>query len=239
MISLSKLLKQDKWNQVVVLLLLLLLLGLAGIPGYITGQWEWKQPLPVSTIKELRQIRKMGLSLPGWQTIEQAQPQVGEKKWTLQVIKQQNSQTQAMLLLLPQNSPKDQPEVEWSEINGWGRLRWRKWDIAETRLATFTLKQPTAITVEARYFRASTPQETFAVLQWYALPNGGHPSPLRWFLADQLAQWGKQRTPWVGVSILIPMEPLGQVETVWPLAESLGKTVQSALMTAALENQAK
>lgn len=234
MISLSKFFKESQWNQVVALLLLLLLFAIGAVPGYLTGKWQWKQPPPITSLKALKHIRNSGLTVPGWETVEQVQQQIGEQKWSLQLIKKQDSQTQALLLLLPQNGPMDQPEVEWTEIESWGKLRWRKWDVAQYRAARLTVKQPRESQVEARFYRAVTQQDTFAVLQWYAFPEGGNPSPLRWFVADQLAQWGKQRVPWVGVSILIPMEPLGQVEKMWPLAESIGQTVQAALMTDSL-----
>ncbi|QIR36384.1 cyanoexosortase B system-associated protein [Tolypothrix sp. PCC 7910] len=230
MISLSKFVKESQWTQLVVLLLLLLLFTIGSFPGYLTGKWQWQQLAPVIQLKELKQIRNSGLTLSGWQNVEQTQQEVGEHKWSLQLIKKQDSEAQAIVLLLPQNGPMDKPEVEWTEVNGWGRSRWGKWDVAQYRSAQFIVKQPSATQVEARFFRASTPQTTFGVLQWYALPNGGNPSPLNWFLADQLAQWRKQRVPWVAVSILIPMEPLGQVEKIWPLAESIGETVQAALM---------
>jgi cyanoexosortase B-associated protein len=160
----------------------------------------------------------------------------------LQIIKQADSNNQALLLLLPQNGPRNQPEVEWTDVSGWGKLRWGKWDVAQSRSAQFTATKPAnsaengKIPVEAMFFRASTDQETFAVLQWYALPNSGYSSPFRWFLADQLAQLQKTRAPWVAVSILIPMEPLGQVETTWPLAKSIGETVQSTLMGRPFKN---
>jgi cyanoexosortase B-associated protein len=241
MISFSKFFKENQFNQVAALLLLLLLLAIGGIPGYLTGHWQWKQPLPVTNLHELKQIRNTGLALPGWQTIEQSEQQIGEHKWSLQVMKKEGSQSQAILLLLPQNGPMDQPEVEWTDVNGWGRSRWGKWDIAQSRSAEFTVKQPEKLAsnvvetkVEARFFRAATPQQTFAVLQWYAMPDGGNPSPFHWFLADQVAQWRKQRIPWVSVSILMPMEPLGQVETSWSLAKSMGETVQSTLMAGPL-----
>ncbi|MDZ8240704.1 MAG: cyanoexosortase B system-associated protein [Nostoc sp. ChiQUE01a] len=241
MISFSKFFKENQLSRVAALLLLLLLLAMGGVPGYLTGHWQWKQPPPVASLKELKQIRKAGLTVPGWQTIEQAEQQIGEHKWSLQVIKKEGSDdTQAILLLLPQNGPMDQPEVEWTEVNGWGRSRWGKWDVAQYRSAEFTVKPSVKLAsnietkVEARFFRASTPQQTFAVLQWYAMPNGGNTSPLNWFVADQLAQWRKQRTPWVAVSILIPMEPLGQVEKSWSLAQSIGETVQGALMANAI-----
>ncbi|MEH1842821.1 MAG: cyanoexosortase B system-associated protein [Nostoc sp.] len=236
MIYFSKFFKENQLSQVAVLLLLLLLLAIGGVPGYLTGHWQWKQPPPVTTLKKLKQIRHAGLPLPGWQTIEQAEQQIGEHEWSLQVLKKEGSESQAILLLLPQNGPMDQPEVEWTDVNGWGRSRWGKWDIAQYRSAEFTVKPLAKLTskvetkVKARFFRAVTPQQTFAVLQWYAMPDGGNPSPFHWFFADQLAQWRKQRTPWVGVSILIPMEPLGQVETSWPLAQSIGETVQAKLM---------
>ncbi|MEH2083964.1 MAG: cyanoexosortase B system-associated protein [Nostoc sp.] len=240
MISLSKFFKENQLTQVAALLLLLVLLAMAGVPGYLTGHWQWKQPPAVPTLHELKQIRKTGLTLSGWQTIEQSEQQIGEHNWSLQVIKKEGSESQAILLLLPQNGPMDQPEVEWTDVNGWGRSRWGRWDIAQSRSAEFTVKPSAKLAsnvetkVEARFFRASTPQQTFAVLQWYAMPDGGNPSPFHWFLEDQLAQWRKQRIPWVGVSILIPMEPLGQVETSWSLAQSIGETVQAALMTGPL-----
>lgn len=234
MISFSKVLKEKQVTYIVALVLLLLLLAMGGVPGYFTGRWEWKQPPPVTTLKELKKIRKTGLTIPGWQTVQQTEQQVGEHKWSLQILKQASSETQAIVLLLPQNGPKDQPEVEWTEINGWGRLRWGKWDIAQNRSLEFQVKQPQNSSVRARFFRVSTQQDTFAMLQWYAFRNGGDPSPLRWFMKDQLAQWQKHRIPWVAVSILIPMEPLGDVETTRSLAQSLGEAVQTTLMANSL-----
>ncbi len=230
MISFSKLLKENQFPRLAALLLLLILLVIGAVPGYITGHWQWQKLPPITTIKQLRQLRQQGLNLPGWQTIEKSQQQIGGHKWLMQVNKKQGTQTQAILLLLPQSDSKDQPEVEWTEIQSW-----QQWNVAQYRLAEFTVKQPsTQVKVEARFFRASTMKQTFAVLQWYAFPNGGNPSPLRWFMADQLAQLRKQRAPWVGVSIMIPMEPLGQVETTWSLTKSLGETVQGALMAGSL-----
>ncbi|AFY42893.1 cyanoexosortase B system-associated protein [Nostoc sp. PCC 7107] len=240
MISFSKVLKEKQVTYIVALALLLLLLAMGGVPSYFSGRWEWKQPPPVTTLKELRKIRKTGLTIPGWQTVQQSEQQIGEHKWSLQILKQASSQTQIILLLLPQNGPKDQPEVEWTEINGWGRLRWGKWDMAQERSLKFPVKQSQTSTshpearVKARFFRISTQQDTFAALQWYAFRNGGDPSPLSWFFTDQLAQWQKHRTPWVAVSILIPIEPFGEVENTRSLAQSLGETVQTTLMANAL-----
>lgn len=241
MVPLSKFLNHKHLTTLVVLLLFLLLLTVGAVPGYLSGNWQWKQPPPIATLKELREIRSRGIAISGWQTTDQGEQAIGQHKWHLQVLKQQGSQNQALLLLLPQNTSKGQPEVEWTDVSGWGKLRWGKWDVAQSRSAQFTAKQPSnsgensKIQIEAEYFRASTNEQTFAVLQWYALPNGGHSSPIRWFIADQLAQLHKSRVPWVAVSILIPIEPLGDVETTWPLAQSLGETVQSTLMAGPLK----
>lgn len=235
MISLSKFFKEKQLSHLAALVLLLLLLIVGGVPGYLTGNWQWQKPPAIPNLSELKQIRKTGLTLPEWQSVEQAEQQIGEHKWSLQLIKQVSSPTQVILLLLPQNGPMDQPEVEWTDISGWGKSRWGGWDIAQERGAEFTVNSPklgsnTQIKVEANFFRVSTQQQTFAVLQWYAWPNNGNPLPWRWFLADQLAQWQKHRAPWVAVSILIPMEPLGEVETTWTLAKSIGEKVQTTLM---------
>ncbi|MBW4569773.1 MAG: cyanoexosortase B system-associated protein [Tolypothrix carrinoi HA7290-LM1] len=226
MISFSKLLKENQFPKVAALLLLLVLLVIGAVPGYLTGHWQWQKLPPITSIKQLRQLRQQGLNLPGWQTIEKSQQQIGGRKWLMQINKKQGTQTQAILLLLPQTDSKNQPEVEWTEIQSW-----QQWNVAQFRPAEFTVKlASTKVKVEAQFFRASTDKQTFAVLQWYAMPNGGNPSPIQWFVADQLAQLRKQRAPWVGVSIMIPMEPLGQVETTWSLTKSIGETVQRALM---------
>ncbi|MEA5576991.1 cyanoexosortase B system-associated protein [Anabaena sp. UHCC 0451] len=236
MISLSNFFKKQQWSQIAVLILLLLLLAVGAVPGYLTGKWQWQQPPPVTKLKELKNIHKVGLSIPGWQTIQQSEAAVGQHKWSLQILQQKDSDAEGILLLFPQNGPKDQPEIEWVDVSGWGKLNWGKWDMAQYRAAEFTVKQPssqdshTNTTVKARFFRATTQQKTFAVLQWYAMANGGTSSPFHWFIADQLAQWQKKRVPWVAVSILIPIEPFGQVETSWTKLESLGEKVQAALM---------
>ncbi|MBR8835746.1 MAG: cyanoexosortase B system-associated protein [Stigonema ocellatum SAG 48.90 = DSM 106950] len=235
MISFSKFLKERQLSQVVLLLLLLVLLTMGALPGYLTGHWEWQEPPPVINLKNLKELRHNGLSLPGWQTIEQREEVISGHKWSYQVITKQGAKTQAILLLQPQNGPQDQPEVEWTEINSWGQ-----WDVAQYRSAEFTVKPPQAsksnaeAKIKARFFRASTKQQTVAVLQWYAWLNGGNQSPLPWFFRDQLAQWRKNRVPWVAVSILLPMEPFGKVETTWQEAHSLGETVQAALMASVL-----
>jgi cyanoexosortase B-associated protein len=235
MISLSKLAKERQYPQLIALLLLILLLFVGTVPGYVTGKWEWKQPPPIPTLKELRQIRKVGLTLPGWQTVEKQEPTVGDRKWSLQTIQKEGSDQQAILLMLAQNGPMDKPQVEWMEVKSF----WQ-WEIAQERDVEFTVKAPpnslskSDIKVKAMFFRGSTKQKTFAVLQWYAWANGGNPSQLNWFLADQSAQLQKHRAAWVAVSIAIPIEQLGQVDKSWEEAKSLGETIQSRLASSVL-----
>ncbi|MEA5571926.1 cyanoexosortase B system-associated protein [Calothrix sp. UHCC 0171] len=232
MVSLSKLVKERQYPQLMALLLLVLLLFVGAVPGYVTGKWQWKQPPPIPTLKELKQIRKTGLTLPGWQTIEQQEQIVGERKWSLQTIQKEGTDKKAILLMLPQNGPMDQPQVEWTEVKSF----WQ-WQIAQERDVEFTVKVPpsapnkTDVKVKAKFFRGSTKQQTFAVLQWYAWANGGSPSQLQWFIADQSAQWQKHRAAWIAVSVAIPMEPLGQVSKSWEEAKSLGEIIQHQMMS--------
>jgi len=235
MISQFKFLKQQHWYQIVVLMLLLILFFLGAVPGYFTGKWQWKQPLPVTNLQKLKHIRKAGLNLPGWQIIEQSQQEIGEHKWSWQRMKKEGTSTEAILLLLPQNGPRDKPQIEWTDVNSWGN-----WDIAQDSSKEFTVKNPSkedanaTIKVAANFFRATTKQQTFAALEWYAMPNGGNPLPLNWFVADQLAQWQHHRIYWVAVTILLPIEPFGEVETSWSEIQSLGETVQKTLITEVL-----
>jgi cyanoexosortase B-associated protein len=230
-----KILKEGKFAKITVLLLLLFLLVIGTFPGYISGKWQWQQPPAPTNLKQLKQLRKEGLNIPGWKSIEQKEQLVGGHKWSLQHFKKPDGNKEFLLLLLPQIGIRDQPQVEWVEINGW-----QQWQVAQEAAKEFSVKAianpktnnsgaDTDRKVEARFFRGSTDQETFAVLQWYAWAKGGHPSPLKWFFTDQLAQWQRKRAPWAAVSIIVPMEPLGQVETTWSEVQSIGESVQMAL----------
>jgi cyanoexosortase B-associated protein len=87
------------------------------------------------------------------------------------------------------------------------------------------------VRVEARFFRGRTQTQTYALVEWYARSDGGHPNASQWFWLDRRAQLQGQRVPWVAVAILIPIEPLGDIEKVQPLAESLGQKVQAELIS--------
>lgn len=252
-------------SKVAVLCFLLVLAVIAALPGYFTGNWSWAKPLPVANLKRLNSMINTGVTLPGWQTKEQRTQPIGGHKWSYQELQRDDDQKPVKLLLLPQKTDKAQPEVEWMDINGlegWKtdserRLQFTVQPLgsvtssatplssspSDRQEATGSLSTPIAsqdrdkqVKVEARFFRAWNQRQTFAVLQWYARPDGGNPEPSHWFFADQIAQWHRRRVPWVAVSIHIPIQPLGDIETARAQAESLGQSVQAALMADSLSS---
>lgn len=231
MLSLTKTLKQPLFPKIAILLLLSALLIIGTVPSYLSGKWEWKQPPPITTLKQLREIRKTGLEIPGWKTLEQNEIQVGEHKWSIQKIQHPNEKTPALVQVLPQNGLRNQPQVEWVDIDSYMR-----WEVAQLQIKEFTVTSPQkqSAQIKARFFRGATKNETFAVLQWYAWKDGGDASPLKWFIADQSAQLRKQRTPWAAVSIILPMEQLGQSDREWDKIKAIGEGVQLALMNGKL-----
>lgn len=220
--------KPDWFPKIVLLLFLLTLLGVGAVPSYLTGKWPWVNPPPVVNLKQLKQLRQTGLDLPNWQSYLYKNVPIGGHKWLVQELKQSN--LSAVVLLLPQNGPKDQPQVEWTDLSGFHR-----WQTDASRPASFTVKltddpQLRTAIVEAEFFRAKRNQQTYAVLQWYAWPDGGSPVPSHWFWRDRLAQLSRRRVPWVAVGIILPAAPFGDIESVWPQAKVLAESVQTALM---------
>ncbi|WP_373536562.1 cyanoexosortase B system-associated protein [Microcoleus sp.] len=228
-ISAQKLLQRYQLSKIVVLVFLLVLVGAVAIPGYLTGNWPWTNQPILANLKQLKSLRQNGMTLPGWkETRLQKNVVIGGHRWLVQEIK--NHQTIAILLLLPQNDPKNQPQVEWLDIDGFHR-----WQTDSHRTLRFKVKlaatpdKPPA-TIEARFFRSWTPQQTFAVVQWYAWPNGGSPATSRWFWEDSIARLSNRRASWVAVSIILPIEAQSEIKIVEPLLESLSQTVQAQLM---------
>ncbi len=242
MTPLPKALQRLPLSRMLVLLFLLVIIGLGAVPGYLKGgHWSWQQPLTVATLKQLKSIRQTGVNVPGWRSVTQKEVTIGGHKWSLQEIAPQsadptNTDPKAMLLLLPQDSNKSQPQVEWTDISS--AQRWQQ--DSEQRLKFIarvpsSASQPAIQPVEANFFRAWNQRQTYAVVQWYAWTTGGHPAPSHWYWADRLTQLQRSRLPWVAVAILIPIEPLGDIETARPQAEALGRSVQTALMQGALQ----
>lgn len=226
-----------------VLCFLLLLVGIGAVPSYWTGHWSWAKLPPVANLKQINELGQTGLKLPGWKTLDQKTVTIAEHQWSVQAIERDNSRP-VLLLLLPQREHKSQPEVEWVDLYGFGRWKTDSQSKIRFTVETSALTKPAGVSkltptptaeVEARFFRARNQRQTFAVVQWYAWPGGGHPDPSRWFWVDQLAQLRRERVPWVAVCLQIGIDPLGNLEASRPLAESLAKMVQIALMEGSLK----
>ena len=247
-------LKQSSLIRILLLLLLLLLLGGANIPSYLQGIKPWKEPPPVQGLRSLQELQGNGIQVPGWETVNQVTIEPGGRKWLLHELRKDNQV--ALLLLRAQRGSTEQPQVEWMDINGY--WRWKSDSEIRTKFTveipaadprflqeTGDLKgnlkpetgdlKPELALVEARYFRGVTRQQTYAIMQWYAFPDGGHPKASRWFWRDRLYQLSGKREPWVAVCIIMPIEPLGDIEQSRPLIESLAKTVQATLMAEAFK----
>lgn len=223
--------KSIRWQLPKVLLILVLigLVCLGALPGYFAGgKWRWKAPPQVAVLKELKELKQTGLTLPGWQTIAQQPQRVGEQQWLQQDLMDAN-QTKATLLLFAQRGSTKQPQVEWTDLNGF-----KGWKTDSQRQIELTASNR----FTAQFFRAWTPTQTYAVLQWYAWTGGGHPAPSHWFFVDRFLQWQNRRAAWVAVSVLLPIEPLDDIEKYRATIEPLAQTVQSTLLTKVLRSEA-
>lgn len=204
-----------------LLLCLLLVLILGGIlPNLISGQWSWVDQPRIGNIQKMRVIQKSGIKLSDLKTINQQRREIGEGEWSVQVVESPDGK-RITVLLKPQVYYKNQPGVEWSDINAIGH--WNQGEITELRIPTQSGGKATA-----RFYRAWK-QNTFAVVQWYAWLGGGHYDPSVWYWLDQWAQLKRQRLPWIAVSLFIPLEPTKKLPTLTPFALSVAGEVQSYL----------
>ncbi|MDY6939420.1 MAG: cyanoexosortase B system-associated protein [Cyanobacteriota bacterium] len=232
----------SKW---VVPLFLLVLLAVGTLPNYLQGRWTWTEAPEVANIKPLQEVAKNGIELSDWQTVSQEELTIGAGEWLKQEIESdgnfdgnaQAGPTRALLYLHPQTrktGTSSQPQMEWTDWDlANGVLGWKTDSNRALKFSISDVGNGSPANVEARFFRGWNQRQTYAVLQWYAWPGGGHPNLNRWFWADRRAQLADRRLPWVAVSVSIPIEPLGDIEEVNSLAISLGQQVQIAL-----ENQA-
>jgi cyanoexosortase B-associated protein len=244
--------------QIAVLVFMLLLLIVGAIPGYFKGTWSWSDLPPVKTISQLKAVREDGLNLSNWNTIDHQILNIRNHDWLIQTVEKDN-QT-ALLVILTQDYYKDHPQVEWMDLNGF--QGWKTDDRRRLKLEVDSSSEAVPLTkIKTHFFRSLTPdtnnlltllwsscssdrlcslyqqqrlRQTYAVMQWYAWPDGGSPAPRDWFFADRMAQLSGRRAPWTAVNVLIPIEPLGNIETVEATATSLAMDVQDALMQSAL-----
>ncbi|MFM7714193.1 MAG: cyanoexosortase B system-associated protein, partial [Microcystis sp.] len=204
-----------------LLLCLLLLLILGGIlPNLISGQWSWLDQPRIGNIQKMRVIQKSGIELSDLKTIDQSQAQIGEGEWSVQVVETLEGK-RITVLLKPQIYYKNQPGLEWSDITSISH--WNQGETTELSIPTQSGGKATA-----RFYRAWK-QNTFAVVQWYAWLGGGHYDPSVWYWLDQWAQLKGQRVPWIAVSLVIPLDPTKELQTLTPFALNLAGEVQSYL----------
>jgi cyanoexosortase B-associated protein len=231
-------LQKYKSTQVGLFAFLIAIAAIGAVPTYLKGRWLWSDyPLQVDNIDQLRQLRETGIELPGWETVDSYPLQMGGHKWMFQRIQAKNQDQTAYLLLRPQVDVKDQPQVEWTDVDGW--QQWKETDSHQS--LQFDLASQS---VYARYYRAwkkpgetrekqgetLTVAHTFAIAQWYAFTNGGgHASPSHWFWRDRMAQLQGDRVGWVAVSVMLPMEPLDDIDNYTDRVKNLATTVQTAL----------
>lgn len=229
-IYLSKLPKKWSIARGALILSLSILIIVGALPGYWQGgNWSWSNIPRTANLQPIRGILSTGLVLPDWQIIDKQQLQIGGHKWLGQIIKQEDSKP-IMLLLKPQTYYRNKPEVEWMDINGLER-----WKTDSSSQMNFTVNQDQdSFPITARFFRAWNQKQTFAVVQWYAFPHGGHYAPNNWFWRDLLAQLKGNRVSWVAVCLRIPINPLGELKDAQPFAQSLAEKVQARLQAIAV-----
>jgi cyanoexosortase B-associated protein len=226
----TKIFRTDRPIQILLLTFLTILLAIGAVPGYLAGKWQWQNPPAVKSLGELKTIRKQGIQLPGWPTQEQRSVVLGEHPWSIQQMKNDRNE-ESTLFLFTQNGPKDQPQVEWAEINGVQR-----WKTDSDGEQGFEVKLgDKSVPITTKTFRAWNSKRTYGVMEWYAWTDGGHPSPSHWFFADRMAQLQGKRQPWVAVAILIPMEPLDDLNKYRDRLADLAKLAHGQLYDRALK----
>lgn len=229
------------WRKGLLVLVLAAIASVTVLPYALSGQWPWAQPPQVAQIKQLQTLRQQGLQLPGWQLASHQSVEINRHDWSLSEYQPapgqpvaQPAPAQVALLLRPQPDHGDQPALEWMDLAG--AQNWKSDRRERVRFSTTrSTGRPTVI--NARFLRAWNEQQTFAVMQWYAWPTGGSDVPNRWFWADQRQQWRTgERMPWIAVSLLVPIEPLGDIRPYQPLTLALAEQIQRQLLQEALKS---
>lgn len=209
-----------------LLAILLLLVGAGAIARDLArGSLGWMDAPRIANIQKMNELEEAGIEIPGLIAIDHRQVNIGEGKWSAQLVEGPDGK-RITVLLETQNYYKKQPEVEWSDINSIARWKTERAD-------DLTFSTPSGETVTARFYRAWQ-TNTFAVVQWYAWLDGGHHDPSVWFWLDQRARLQNRRVPWVAVSLHLPLDPTKNVETLRPAARDLARQVQERLESTVL-----
>lgn len=234
-LPLSQKLRQSPPFLRVAIAVLLVLLLVGAVPSYLRGRAPLS-PAPEAPLRDLRQLGETGLDLADWTTLDRRSVRLGPHDWVMQTLVTDESERDATTVLFHaqpvQEGTASQPQMEWLDIRSIGRTREGEWNEDNVQHISFSVAEAGvgSADVTARYFRGWIPQQTWAIAQWYAWKDGGHPSLVRWFWRDRAARLVGQRVPWVAVCILMPIEPLGDIEAVRPRVEELAQSVQAALM---------
>jgi cyanoexosortase B-associated protein len=217
----TQFMQSSKAAKIILILILSILIIVGAIPGYLQGgKWTWLEPPGITNLGEIKSILNTGLSLPDWQILQQKKVRIGGKNWSVQVMQPENKTVKPLMLMLsPQNYYLDRPSVEWMDLNGL-----EKWKTDSYQELNLTINENDEI--KARFFRGWNPRQTFAVVQWYVFRRGGNAHNSNWFWRDLMAQIHRTREPWIAVCLKIPIQPLGELETILPLAKSLTQQVQ-------------
>ncbi|MBR8831561.1 MAG: hypothetical protein N5P05_003046 [Chroococcopsis gigantea SAG 12.99] len=219
--GLWKTLRRLPLNYTILLILLFCLSVGSVVPQLLTGKFSWGDVPKIANLgANMTNIRENGINLPGWNSQQQKVLNLGEGKWSLQLL-EQSGEPPTILLLLPQTYHRSHPGVEWSDLRS--VFHWNSDPVT-------TLNFPTTggHEVTARFFRGWD-KRTFAVVQWYAFPDGGHYSPSRWYWSDQWAQLRGGRVPWVAVCLQVMIEPTKSLEDVRPDVLKKAQLVQNSL----------
>jgi len=221
---------------------LLVLVLTTALPAYFSGQWPWSTPPQVPQLAALQTLHTTPLSLAGWQSQTHQGITINSRDWTVtefvpipdsavdSALPSGTAPPPALVLLLrPQPWHSDQPSVEWMDLRG--AQRWRLGQGQRLRFA------PTegAGQVTAQLQRATAGMQEFALMQWYAWPGGGHVATGRWFWANQWSLWQHQAvTPWVAVSLVVPLPPGANLASYEPLLIQVGADIQGQLLAGPL-----
>jgi cyanoexosortase B-associated protein len=214
-----------RWVQLGLVALMMVMLVAVMAPGYLKGQWPWvvAPQLTSTDLAALHTLRDEGLEIPNWQRQQHQVVTLNRQDWSVNEYTTLDAATpsqQMVLLLHPQPWHSNQPQVEWVDLAG--VQNWR----IERRKSLALGSESAPLPVRANLLQVRNDQQTFAVLQWYAWPGGGHPAPRRWFWVNQRSQLATHTlTPWVAVTVLAPIPPLADLSTYQPWMAELGGQV--------------
>lgn len=214
-----------RWVQLGLVALLMVLVVVVMAPGYLKGQWPWvaAPQLTSADLATLNTLHDEGLEIPDWQRQQHQVVTLNRQDWSVNeytALDAAAPASQMVVLLHPQPWHSNQPQVEWVDLAG--VQNWR----IERRKSLALGSESAPLPVRANLLQVRNDQQTFAVLQWYAWPGGGHPAPRRWFWVNQRSQLATHTlTPWVAVTVLVPIPPLAALGTYQPWMAELGGQV--------------